>query len=140
MQASLQKYWPGWEIVRFGITGVLATATHYLVLSTLVELAGVSPTLANGAAFCVAVGVTYAGQSLWVFKVRSHGLMQVQKFLLTAMGGLLANMGLMALLNRGIGMDYRIAFVIILFVVPLGTYLINKFWVFAEAALDPGEK
>lgn len=132
MLALVHKHVPGWEIVRFAITGVLATVTHYLVLWAGVEQAGMSPVPANGLAFCTAVGVTYAGQSLWVFRVETHGWAQLRKFLVTALAGLAANMGLMALLNRGLGLDYRVAFLVILVVVPAGTFVANKYWVFAR--------
>lgn len=139
MLALVRRYWPGWEVVRFGITGILATLTHYLVLVASVELLGLSPVISNGLAFCVAVGVTYAGQSLWVFKVSHHSWGQVRKFIFTAVAGFLANIGLMAALHSGLSIDYQIAFVIILIIVPLCTYLANKYWVFARGSMDHGK-
>ncbi len=132
---------PARQLVRFLLTGGAATLTHFAVLSLAVEWFGVPASLANGLAFCVAVGVTYAGQSFWVFQTGHHDLRQIRRFLLSAIGGFVANVGLMALIVNGVGADYRIGFAVVVVVVPLATFLVNKFWVFtgppaASAAPD----
>lgn len=124
------------EILRFGVVGVLATLTHFAVLTLAVEAVGLPPAPSNGLAFCVAVCVTYLGQSIWVFRQTDHGGTRMAKFLLTALGGLAANVGIMALAVDVLGLDYRVGFVTGLVLVPAGTYLVNKFWVFTHPGND----
>lgn len=123
---------PFGQILRFSITGILATLTHFAVLTTGVEVFGLPPIPTNGLAFCVAVIVTYLGQSLWVFRARGHNTAQMGRFVATALLGLVSNVGLMALVVRGLGLPYQVGFVTALICVPLMTFVANKFWVFSE--------
>lgn len=134
MGAALRRRLPPGEVLRFAIVGIAATATHFAVLAAGVELAGLDPVAANGIAFASAVCVTYLGQSLWVFRVAAHSLAQLRKFLTAAIGGFLANIGLMALITDGLGLHYLVGFATVTVLVPLGTFLANKFWVFTHRA------
>lgn len=122
---------PTAEILRFGVVGVAATLTHFLVLTLGVEELGLEPTLANGMAFCVALLVTFFGQSLWVF--RGHvgiNAAILAKFGVSLLAGLAGNMAIMALCTRGLGLPYQVGFIAGLVIVPLASYVLNKFWVF----------
>lgn len=119
------------EIIRFGVVGVAATVVHFGMLSLGVELLGIIPAVANGLAFLCAVGVTYFGQSLWVF--RDHGgrsSTQLLRFAASLALGFLANMAVMAVATQGLGLSYRIGFLIGCFLVPMLSYVVNRFWVF----------
>lgn len=121
---------PVGQLLRFGVTGVVATLVHFLALTGAVEHLHIPPSIANGLAFCCAVGVTYTGQAFWVFGARDHSARRFAKFLTTALGGLLANVAIMAFAVDILGLAYRIGFVGALILVPLGTFVINKLWVF----------
>lgn len=122
------------EIARFGIVGVLATLTHFVMLYLLVERAGLVPSLANGAAFLCAVAVTWLGQSRWVFA--GHGTTSPAKLLRFAVSlavGLMANVAIMAIVTEGLGLGYRVGFLIACLVVPALSFVMNKLWVFRSA-------
>jgi len=129
----LLRHLPPGQLLRFGIVGAGATLTHLTVLSAGVELLRLSPVAANALAFCSALGVSYSGQSIWVFRVAGHGQTQVRRFLVSAVGGLLANAGLMALITGPLGWHYLAGFAAVTTLVPFGTFLANKFWVFARS-------
>ncbi len=129
----LRRLPPG-EVLRFGIVGITATLTHFVVLTLGVEAIGMDPVPANGLAFACAVCVTYLGQSFWVFQVKRHSLKQLQKFLVSAVGGFIANLLLMALITQALGLHYYVGFLAVTILVPLGTFLLNKFWVFKHDA------
>lgn len=119
------------EVLRFGCIGVLATLTHFILLTLGVEQLGLPPTPANGLAFCVALLVTFFGQSLWVF--RGHGRVgtgHVVKFGLSLCLGLVGNMAIMALATGPLGLPYQAGFVAGLVLVPALSFVVNKFWVF----------
>lgn len=118
------------EIARFAATGGAATLVHLSVLVIAVEVAGLAAAPASGLAFCVAVTVTYLSQSYWVFRDPDHTLVRVRKFLITAVGGIVANVALMAAIVDWLGLHYGVGFVAVLIVVPTATFVVNKFWVF----------
>lgn len=134
LRARLSARLPVGEVLRFGVVGICATLVHFATLTLAVEAAGVPAALANGLAFCTAVGVTYLGQSYWVFRAPDHSLVRMQKFLLTAVGGLLANVAVMGLVVNGLGLHYRVGFVTALVLVPAATFVVNKLWVFRAEA------
>ena len=123
---------PAGEVLRFGVVGVTATLVHFLVLNAGVQLLGLDPVVANGIAFSVAVFVTYTGQSLWVFRQPLHAPGRLQKFAASALGGLVANMALMALFSDLLGLHYNIAFALCLVIVPGCQFVVNKLWVFGH--------
>ncbi|MFV0244799.1 MAG: GtrA family protein [Qingshengfaniella sp.] len=128
------------QVIRFGITGITATLVHFLVLTGAVEILGLSPVLANGLAFSVAVSVTYLGQSRWVFHAKAvrgtAAAGRLSRFAVSVLAGLAGNMGIMALATRGLGLDYRIGFAAGLILVPVATFVLNKFWVFGARPHD----
>ena len=124
---------PAAQVIRFGVTGVLATVTHYLVLRLLVETGGLSPSFATAVAFCVAVLVTYFGQSRWVFQQPLRTMRGIGKFLTTAIGGLIANVGIMFAAVNLLGQHYNVGFIAALIVVPTATFVVSKLWVFAQS-------
>ncbi|MGB3146839.1 MAG: GtrA family protein [Paracoccaceae bacterium] len=120
------------EIIKFAVVGVTATLVHYGILSAGVDGVGISPVLMNGIAFSVAVLVTYFGQSYWVFQVRRRSAAQLGRFGVSVIAGLIGNMAIMAIAVNGFGLPYHYGFIAGLIIVPATTFLINKFWVFAD--------
>jgi putative flippase GtrA len=82
----------------------------------------------------VAVAVTYLGQSLWVFRGSGHSLARLPKFLVSVFAGLFANIGIMALAVHVFGLNYLVGFAAALVIVPIMTFLVNKFWVFSRGS------
>ena len=120
------------EIVRFGVVGIAATLVHYLVLSAGVEFAGADPVMMTAIAFLCAMGVTYAGQSIWVFRVRRYDAPRLIRFGISVLAGLAGNAAIMGATVHLLRLDYTIGFVAGLILVPAATYLLNKKWVFTE--------
>lgn len=130
--AGLASRIPSGEVLRFGLVGVAATLTHLGMLRLGVERFAIPPVPANGLAFCLAVLVTYLGQSLWVFRQPDHSFVRLRRFLASVLAGLLANMAIMALTVGVFGLDYLVGFVSGLIIVPVSTFFLNKFWVFRK--------
>jgi putative flippase GtrA len=119
------------QIARFGVVGLLATATHYLILAVGTDVYGQSPVLMTALAFCCAVLVTYAGQSLWVFRVRRHDVGQALRFGISVLAGLLGNVAIMYLVVERLGGRYQAGFLAGVILVPLLTFVLNRTWVFS---------
>jgi putative flippase GtrA len=120
------------EILRFGIVGITATAVHLGVLAAGVELLNVPPVVMNGAAFCVAVSITYFGQSLWVFRAGRRDAGQISRFATSVLIGVLGNMAIMAFSVHILDVPYLYGFIASLILVPAVSFLLSKFWVFAN--------
>lgn len=120
------------EVLRFGLTGAAATATHMAAFALQVDGLGIAPVPANAVSVVVASAVTYLGQRFWVFRSRAGrvGAGQIARFVL-ALGmaaGLHAGVLHLGLTVLGLG-PYAGA-VLGLVVVPPLSFLINRAWVF----------
>lgn len=125
------------QIIRFGGIGVLATLTHFVVLTVSVEALSIVPTLANGAAFCVAVFVTYFGQSYLVFDDKEHSLIKSIRFISSALLGLTLNVMTMYMITQIFSAHYLIGFFVATTIVPAINFTINKLWVFENRSSEP---
>ena len=119
------------QLLRFGVVGVAATLVHLSTLWLGVEQGGLPPAIANGIAFGAAVSVTYFGQALWVFRRFDHNLYRLRRFAVSVVGGLLANVGIMAFAVQLLGLHYLFGFATALVVVPAISFFVSKFWVFS---------
>lgn len=129
------------QIVRFILVGGAATATHFAVLISLTNGFGVRPWVANGSAFCVALFVTWIGQSVWVFSHKKENLngVTVARFLVVALTGLSANSGIMFVCERLLENPVIAGFLIATTSVPFLTFILSKFWVFQMRNSFEGE-
>ena len=115
---------------RFGIVGIAATLTHYLVLILLVELGDFHPTIVTPAAFLVATAVSYVLNRSWTFKVRGRHTRQFPRFVVGQTVGLLLNTGLMWFVYDLMNWHYQIAVAISVVIVPPITFWLQSEWTF----------
>jgi putative flippase GtrA len=119
------------RLVRFGIVGAVAAATHFFVTIGFVSLGGWRPQLANVAGYAVALAVSYLGQALWTFGQSGVNAVDFTKFAATSLTGFAANALTYASLLRWTGLDYRLALALVLLLVAMLTFLSLNHWVFA---------
>jgi putative flippase GtrA len=120
-------------LLRFGVSGALATATHVLVFVTLVEWLRVAPVLASVPAFCTALLVSYGLNYHWTFDARGpHGIM-LPRFAVVSGSGLGLNVLITYAVVDVAGYWYGYALLLVVTVVPLLTFLLSKHWVFSHA-------
>ena len=76
------------RLVRFGVSGVIATGVHVAIATPLALGLGVSPVLANGVAFVCATVFSYLLNALWSFSAKPdrHNFL---RFVCVAVFGLL---------------------------------------------------
>jgi putative flippase GtrA len=116
---------------RFAVVGLVATLVHVAVVVVLVEAAGSAPLLANAIAFALALAVSYAGNHQWTFRARGNHRRHFPRFATTAGLGLLLNQTIMYVMIEGLGQDYRVALALVVLVVPLLSFLLNRLWSFS---------
>lgn len=125
-------YFFGQRWVRFGIVGVAATLT-YFVLALLFEHWDVPVFVGNTLSYVFGFGVSYTGHRSWTFQsTASHGS-ALPKFLATQTFGLGLNTAIIWVLMRS-GLPYILSMPVAIVTVPVAVYLISKFWVFRDPA------
>ena len=118
------------QAARFAVVGGAATATHLAVGLLLAEGLGMAPFWANFLAFSAAVFVSYFGNLVWTFEMAEAGVGRLPRFVVVALCGLAANQAIVFATVNMAGWSYRVALAIVLLVVPVLTYLVNRQWVF----------
>lgn len=120
------------QLFRFGVTGGLATLTHILIYASLYPYLLIAAWHANVAAFLVAVGVSYYGNSHWVFPGNSGDTSQVLKFSVSAIIGLLLNTFFAWYVVDYLHNSQYLSMLLMVGVTPLVVFVINKYFVFTQ--------
>lgn len=120
------------SLLRFGVSGGLATATHVSVFVLLVEWLGLRPLLAAGPAFVLAMLVSYGMNYHWTFSVSGPHRIMLPRYVVVALLGLGLNLGITYAVVDVADDWYGYALLLVVMIVPLVTFLLSKFWVFLE--------
>lgn len=119
------------QLARFGIVGLIAAFVHLGIVFWLVQFHYFKPLIANIFAFGISFQLSYWGHRIWTFnnpdvmhRVALPKLLGLQLF------NFAANESLFYFF-LSLHLPYPIALVIVLAILPLFTFMISKFWVFA---------
>lgn len=124
----------------FALVGIAATAAHLAAALAARELAGLPPLVANLCGYGCAVSISYFGNARLTFRTRAADAGQAARFLITSLGVLAFNQGLVWLLVERGGWDFRWAMVPVVVGSPILSFGISKLWAFRtrQAAADAG--
>jgi putative flippase GtrA len=116
------------QALRFGVTGIAATATHTVIALLAVEAAALDPAPANGIAFAMATILSYTLNTLWSFSARP-GPKTLFRFSVVSLAG----MGL-AMLIAGymgsLGYSNLLGILSVALLVPPATFLMHRLWTY----------
>ncbi len=118
------------QLIRFGVVGAVATATHVGVAASLIEAAGWHPVIGNAAAFLGAVLVSYLANYYWTFGSASSHTRAVSRFAVIGVSGFLLNAGLMYGVVSVLQLDYRAGLAAVVTLVPALTFVASRKWAF----------
>ncbi|WP_432259426.1 GtrA family protein [Cupriavidus sp. TMH.W2] len=116
------------KLLRFGISGVIATAIHVAVATPLIYLLHASQVSANGVAFIIANICSYLLNTLWSFGARPSRNSYL-RFLAVSMVGLGMTLG-MSSVAQALGAGYWLGLAAILSVVPVVTFVLHRSWTY----------
>ena len=119
------------RFIRYSAVGVLATATHYLVLIACVELAHWPAYLSSGIGAVIGAQVAYAGNRWFTFAHTGAIGASWPRFQITAVIGALLGMAIVAAGVR-VGVHYLIAQVVATLASLVLTFAVNRAWTFAK--------
>ena len=120
----------GTQLLRFGVVGVMATATHVGVAASLIEAAGWHAVIGNAAAFLCAVLVSYLANYYWTFGTANRHARAVPRFAVIGVSGFLLNAGLMYGVVSVLQLDYRAGLAAVVTLVPALTFVASRKWAF----------
>lgn len=120
------------ELLRFALVGGFNAATYFGIYSAGVLL-GVPFLLSSAVAFVASASLGYWLHEHWTFKGGSPNVRGLLSWIAAQGGGILVNMGLLALLVHAWDMEPILAQLILMPIPPVATYLIGKRWVFSAA-------
>ena len=117
---------------RFGVVGVLAMATHYVLVLLFVHFS-ITPLIANIFAFILAFQVSYWGHSGWSFSdLTASRKDSFRRFVIISVSGFLLNEFLFFLFLKFTEIPYQISLLIVLPFVAGLTFLFSRHWAFAR--------
>jgi putative flippase GtrA len=128
MQSGLSHEF--WRLARFSVVGAVATAVHIGVAMLAVAAAGANPTAGSAIGFVAAFTVSYFGHFRFSFRVTGRYRDYLLKFAVSSLASFLLSTASVWLATAIIGVDYKPALVALAIIVPVGNYLVNRFWVF----------
>lgn len=125
----------GWHpeasrLLRFGVVGVVSTATHYVTALSLVAVAGLPIQIAHLAGFLCAVPVSFLGHYHWTFGSRVRYGRAALRFVAIALGAFVASMALLDALERLVAWRAAASLFVSLLVIPIASYVFNRVFVF----------
>ncbi len=117
------------RIVRFILSGILATGTHSLSAYVLIIRLGWQPGPANACAFALATVVSYLGNTHWTFRAQ-HSKQLLFRFSVVVVGGCMVSW-LIASTVASFGFAWWIGVAAIVMIVPAITWVAHKKWTYA---------
>lgn len=117
------------QFLRYGVVGVVATAAHYLLMASLMNIGWLPVSASTAGAFLGAL-VAYGINRKWTFKT-SHSTRRMMRFMSVAALGLLMNAVLLLLILQWLIDSVIGAQLLTTGLVFVATFLINQKWSFA---------
>jgi putative flippase GtrA len=127
----------GLQCGRFGIVGAAATTFHAGAFAALIELAKLSPLIANIVAFGVALPLSFFGHLHWTFHPRDSdqavlrsATRMMGKFIIVALLGVCLNSLAVYVVTAMLTLPYTYAIPLMVSVVPMTVFVLSKLWAF----------
>lgn len=122
------------QLTKFGIVGICATAIHVGVFTLAVEMNWATPLVANVIAFIPAFIFSFFNHYMWTFQCkereRSYVIKTMTKFLGVALFGVCMNSFGVYLITDILNLEYYYSILYFVFVTPIALFVLNKLLVF----------
>jgi putative flippase GtrA len=122
-----------WRLVRFGLTGIVATLTYGGVSYALVESSVSGPIAAAVFGYLASATVSYFGHIHFSFRVEPDHRKFIWRFVTTSIVTFPMAVVITYIITTGLGRSNQIAVVAVMVLIPLMNYFCNRFWVFGPS-------
>lgn len=119
------------QLLSFGTVGMVATVVHVALAFLLMTQTATNPYFANLAGFLAAFGISFFGNARLTFRYSGALGGPMMRFLAISFASLALTSAITALVEAQ-GLPRWTYVVLTLVIVPPITFVIAKFWVFAE--------
>jgi len=123
-------------LLRFGVSGAIATATHATLFTAAVELFSIAPVIATTLSFCAALIVSYGLNFHWTFASSGMHRVILPRYAVVALTGLALNVMITYVVVNIGGHWYGYALLAVITIVPLMTFLLSKYWAFGVSGRE----
>lgn len=120
------------RILRFAITGGIASAVYAIVAILAVDLFALSGLFASIIGYTIAIPVSFFGQKFWTFRATGSMARELPRFLLVQLLNMAAAAAIMAVLVDLLGLDRLIGVAAVVLAIPAMTYLLLARKVFVQ--------
>lgn len=120
------------QLSRFAGVGAMSTLVHVLVALCAASLLGFAPQMANLSGFIAAVSFSYFGHGYFTFEADVKHRLHGPRFFSVAALGLGVSSTLTHVITAWMGLPFVVAMGVVAVAVPASTFVLCKFWVFAE--------
>jgi putative flippase GtrA len=124
------------RLIRYGITGGLTASLYFGAVGAAVEIFDIAPVPASVLGQVVTIVAAYYGHALFSFRVKPDRLYFL-RFVFITLTAILLNIAVVWGLSVLLAVPYAFVIVLVAILVPLYSYLCNRFWVFLPG-LDAG--
>ena len=124
------------KLLRYALIGGIATLVHAVILWVFVTFVDLRPSLATILGFLAAFSVSYFGHYYFTFQSTESHRRALPRFLAIALSGAVLNWLIFVVVYDGLRMDYWIAFLIAVIVVPIFVYAMSGRLAFKKADQD----
>ncbi len=121
------------HLTRFILTGLAASATHYIVLYCCADMLQMDPVLATLPAFSLAFILSYGLNRNWTFASAERHRRAIPAYLALALLGLGNNALLMQIIVHELQRSYTLGFLAGLLTTPILSYLGSRYLIFRPA-------
>jgi putative flippase GtrA len=118
------------RILRFGVVGISATLVYIAAAMFADEWLGFTAVAGAIVGQAASTAVSYFGHLHYSFRVKSDHRVFLWRFTLISLVVLVLNTGVSWTLTDVFGTSHRIAIAVLAVLIPITTYLCNRFWVF----------
>ncbi|WP_445670821.1 GtrA family protein [Paenibacillus sp. FSL M8-0334] len=118
------------QFVKYALVGVIGTIIHTLILIVLTEFFFLKPILSTSFGFIASLLLSYYLNSKWTFSSNKMTTVSFVKYFTVSLSGLFLNIAILYIFVDLFNLWYIWAQVVIVVIVPIYNYLLNKLWSF----------
>jgi putative flippase GtrA len=119
------------QLFYFGIVGTTAAIVQLSIVIFLVRNTSLHPLVANVVGFLFAFNVSYFGHRRLTFEeTQTQHPIAIRRLFSVAACTFIANESLFYIFLRVFKIHYFVALLLVLLILPISTFILNKYWVF----------
>lgn len=115
----------------FGMVGFVSTGAYLLTSMVSARIFILDVTLSSIIGHIVSTIVSFSGHHKFTFRKKSQHALYLRRFLVLNGFCYLLNIAIIQITTKTLGLSSTVGFSWVAIIVPIASYLMNKFWVFA---------